>query len=405
MKQKEAKRQLSKHPMVLCLVFLFLTILQSCISDDEIKFPEEKGIDGYASSVAIISTLRAIENEKMTDNDDCFAFTYPLNLQYNNDIQIAVTELSGLKEIAENAVESQHINAIAFPFEVSKAGISKDITSESAFIDLLDDCGIPTLRDEFDPFYTQCFDFVYPIEMWDLDSNVVTINSKEAYFEFEFVQGFEQQPAFIYPLVVYDYASENEIAVDSPFELFEIFDSCKKCPELFFEIDSLAYNRFKFIADFPELDRVTTYGWYIDGVKVEEDGIGVQGDNYLIETFDQGTYEICIKARLPEDDCFSGTEYCTTIVVEDHCPFIFFETIKIDNNNYKFIADFTDQDTIAYNWVIYQNADIIFSEFVDQSGSDTLSYQFATGNYEVCMETELSTCPEPLFYCKEILVE
>ncbi len=385
------------------LMALLMLFTQSCVSEDEIDLPpDDDEIETLSESIAIVSTLRAIESTTL-EEDGCFQFLFPLQLEFNNNIQITISDFEGLKEVASNATISQHIDAVEFPFTVTKSNVIRNIDDEKDFIDLLDDCGILTLRDEFDPFFIQCFDLVYPVTMIDIDSNQVIINNQVEYFEFELAQGFDKQPKFVYPIALFDYAQQAEIPIETPFELFKAFDSCDKCPDLFFDIDTLKVNRFLFTADFDRISDIS-YGWYINDEKVEEDGGNTLGDNILTETFPSGTYEICIKTSLPEGDCFSGTEFCRVLTV-DACPFVSFITEEINSNTFEFIANFDKKDLIDYSWNIFQNDELIFSEFEDRTGDDKLIYQFDQGEWEVCLQAEVDGCPELLSSCTVIVVE
>lgn len=398
-------KAITKQPNIWGIYFLALLLLltQSCVSEDELDLPpDEDETEALSESVAIISTLRAIKSNSLT-KDGCIQFLFPLELEFNNEIQITISDFDGLNEVATNVTVGQHIDAIEFPFTVSKNDIIKNIQDEQDFVDLLDDCGILTLRDEFDPFFIQCFDLVYPVTMLDIDSNQVVIDNKDEYFAFERDQGFDKQPKFVYPIELFDYANESNISIETPFQLFEVFDTCDTCPELFFTIDTLKVNKFLFEASFDRIDNIS-YGWYIDDEKVEEDGGNNQGDNLLIETFPSGEYEICIRTALPDGDCFTGTEFCRTITV-DACPFVSFLTEEINANTYEFIANFDKKDLIDYHWNIYQNDDLVFSEFEDSDGDDKLIYQFEQGEWEVCLQAEVDGCPELLSSCTVVVVE
>ncbi|MEP1032559.1 hypothetical protein [Ekhidna sp.] len=386
----------------LLLLSLSMLLTQSCVSEDELDLPTEVDTTGISESVAIVSVLRAIEHGSLRE-EGCVQFLYPLKLQFNNNLSITVSDFIGLSEVAINSTIDQHINAIQFPFIATKGGVIKNIENEQEFINLLDECEILTLRDEFDPFFTQCFDLIYPITMLDIDSNQVVIDSQSAYFSFELEQGFDKQPKFSYPIELLDYASNTNISVETPFELFEIFDTCEKCPQLFFRIDTVQVNRFLFVADFEQINDIA-YDWYINDDKIETDGGAAQGDNRLIETFASGEYEICIKTSLPEGDCFSGTEYCQIISV-DACPFVSYVTEEINSNTFEFIANFEAKDLIDFTWAIYSNDVLIFSELEDSGGDNKLQYQFSAGTYEVCLEAEIEECPQVLRFCTEVLIE
>ncbi|WP_462249897.1 hypothetical protein [Ekhidna sp.] len=389
--------------MSILLLSGFAIFLQSCVSEEKLDLPPDDNVtNDFTESVAIVSIQRAIQNKTLSENG-CLQFFYPIQFRFNNDIQISIADFDGLKDAANNATIAQHINAVEYPITVSKAGTIKTITTEQEFIDVLDECEIPTLRDEFDPFFIQCFDLIYPITMLDIDSNEVTIANKEEYFEFEKQQGFDQQPKFIYPLELFDYAQEGNVLIESPFQLFKTFDTCKKCPELFFEIDSVIVNTYVFKAEFERIDEIS-YGWYINDEKVEEDGGIENGDNILEETFESGTYTICIRTALPNDDCFTGTEFCQVITV-DACPHVSFETIQLSSNSYEFVANFESKDLFDYHWNIYQNDMLIFSELEDSTGDNKLIYQFEPGFYEVCLQTEIDGCPEVISFCTELSIE
>ncbi len=393
-------RQMNKWSII--LLSLSMLTFQSCVSEDRLDLPDEIDEAELSESVAIVSTLRAIENGELRE-DACFQILFPLKLQFNNNLIITVNDFDGLNELAVTAASDQHIDAVEFPFIVTKNDLIKTIDNEQDFIDLLDDCGILTLRDEFDPFYTQCFDLVYPVTMLDIDSNVVQINNQSDYFAFELQQGFDKQPKFIYPIELFDYAEQNNVLIESPFDLFAAFDMCKRCPNLFFRIDTVTVNRFLFKAEFDGINEIP-YDWYINSEKVASGGGSDQSENRLIESFPSGEFEICIKTALPNDDCFSGTEYCKIITV-DACPFVSYVTEEINSNTFEFIANFETKDLIEYHWNIYKNDDLIFSEFEDAQGDNKLIYQFDAGAFEICLEAEVDLCPEVLRFCTELLVD
>ena len=393
------KKVTSLKSILLCLI---TSVMLSCVSEDELNLPDDESTFELTHSVAIVSALRAVESESLIE-DDCFQFQFPLQLGFNNDLTVSISDFSGLKEVSENAVSSQHINSVQFPITVIKNSITKTIENEGDFIELLEDCHQLTLRDEFDKVFTQCFDFVYPIQMLDLSNNEVTIESKTSYFEFEADQGFDKQPNFVYPITLFDYASENSINIENPFSLFETFDTCGQCPELSFEIDTLLPNRFSFIADFERKNEIS-YGWYINDEKVEEDGGAVQGDNKLTQTLAPGEYTICIRTSLPDEDCFSGAEFCKEIIVHDSCPLLSFETQARDNFTYEFIANFELKNDIEYWWSIYQNEEIIFSAPSSEIIDNKLVYEFSEGDYVVCLETETPDCPQGTNFCASISI-
>lgn len=390
----------------LCQIGLLslMLLLGGCLSDDAIDFPEEPDSTSFSQSTAVISILRAVERKTLLEDQDCFSLFYPVELIFNNELTITIGSFQGLQEIAKDVNSSLHVNAIEFPVLASKAGVVKTIDNESQLIQLLVDCGIPTLRDEFDKYFTQCFDFVYPIEMIALDSSAVRIETQQDYFDFELQQGFDKQPVFTYPIEIYSFSKDQVMPINNDFELFEAFDMCNSCPELFFNIDWAGDTRYVFEADFPGIDDLNSFDWYIDGLKVKTDGAGVGGNFRLEETFDEGTYEICIKTQAPEFDCNAGIEYCETLVVEDPCPVLSFEVNPILPDSIVFTATFDRKDEIDYTWAIYQNQDLIFFEEELEGGDNKLGYQFDPGTYDVCIEAEVHGCSTVSKVCEEIVI-
>lgn len=381
-----------------------MLLLGGCIDDDEIDFPEEPDTTSFANSTAIISLLRAVENNSLTENQNCFTLFYPIDLRFNNDLTITVESYQGLSEIAKDVNAGIHVDGVQFPLLISKGDIVKNINNELELIELLEACELLTLREEVDKYFTQCFDFDYPIEMIALDSSTVKIDTLQDYFDFELQQGFDKQPIFVYPLGVYSYSKDQIFTIENDFELFEVFDMCDSCPKLFFTVDWAGDTRYVFEADFPEINQLESFDWYIDGNKVETDGIGVDGDLMLEETFEPGSYEICIKTQAPEFDCFAGTQYCQVIEVVDPCPILSFSTIQLTANTYEFTATFERKDEIEYTWAIYQNQDLIFFEEELADGDNRLEYQFSPGDYFVCVEAEVHGCSTVSKVCEEVII-
>lgn len=85
------------------------------------------------------------------------------------------------------------------------------------------------------------------------------------------------------------------------------------CPNLFFTSENIQEGTYIFRADFPGIETLEWYGWFIDGEFIEDEGTIVEGDNELIFTFEpRGSYEVCILTETPE--CPESVQYCETIV-------------------------------------------------------------------------------------------
>ncbi len=387
------------------LVFLFFltATLSSCLSEDELDFPpEETDTLTVSPSVAIQSLLRSVELGKLTKDEPCIELFFPINLGFSNELTITINNLDGLEEVARSEAPGLHVNGVVFPFTASKVGDVRNIEDEEDLIELLEDCDLLTLRDEFDLFYTQCIDFDYPITMIDKEGSEVQIGSQEEYFAFERLQGFDEQPVFVFPLDVIVFSNDEVVEVTNHFELFEVFDTCERCPQLFFDVDFSGGTRYVFTADFEGIEDLFSYDWFINSDFIETDGVGVNGDNQLAETFEPGEYEICIKAETP--DCVAGVEYCEFIEVEDPCPELSFAVEQLNNFTYKFTANFELKDQLVYVWSVFRLDDLIFEEVEEQGGDNILEFQFEPGEYSVCIFTETPDCPDGTEFCEEIII-
>ena len=395
----------STSTLLLLIMCSFLTLV-SCVDEGDLDLPDDEEPIELSKSTAIISLLRAVEQGFGTNDNECFDLLFPIQLGFSNNLTIQVDDYAGLQEVALSVVKGQHINSISYPILVTlQSGTIKSVETEDEFLQLLDECTLLTLRDEFDKHFTQCFDFSYPIEMINLAGDTVTIGDKQAYFDFELIQGFEEQPVFVYPLEVSTFSQNVTTTVNNDFEFFEIYDACSKCPRLFFNTLYLGGYRYRFEADFPEIDLPIIYEWYIDGTKIEDDGAGIQGDNVLERDFEAGFHEICLKYQSIENDCAAGVDYCQTIFVEDVCPFISYEAEQINETTYVFIANFEAKDDIEYTWAVYQNDELIFFETeIPGQGDNRLEYQFDVGSYVVCVEAEPQNCPEVLRFCQDFTI-
>ncbi len=181
------------------------------------------------------------------------------------------------------------------------------------------------------------------------------------------------------------------------------------CPELTFTYDQTGDSTYVFVADFPGIDTLEWYGWFVDGVLVDEEGTMNSGDNTLEYTFDDaGEHRVCIMTETP--DCPAGVEYCKEIWVEhtSECVQMSY-TAERDGTApaYTFTADFEGRDNISYEWKVYVNDDYQGGEVRDAgSGDDHHFYwQFETGvTYEICLRPLDEACID-FQECKEFVID
>ncbi|SEL85662.1 hypothetical protein SAMN04487910_3495 [Aquimarina amphilecti] len=87
------------------------------------------------------------------------------------------------------------------------------------------------------------------------------------------------------------------------------------CPDLsFIEEGTLMF------ANFPGINQLDVYEWFVDGVLVETESLQSQDrDNKLdLSSYNPGTYTVCIKAETNE--CPNGTEFCRDVVIPEPQP-------------------------------------------------------------------------------------
>ncbi len=381
-------------------------LLQSCLSEDELSFPPEESSDTLqvVQSTGIVTLLNALGDSILGVNNLCFEFLFPIELGFNNDITIEVDDMAGLLEAVNSQSLGLNIDGIVFPVLVAQGSTLKNIEGEEDLLKLLTDCGIPSFKDDFHRFFTKCFDLVYPVSLLDQNGETHTIDNAEQYFDFKIDQGFAYQPRFVFPLGAEVFSEDTIISIDGYFGLYEIFNSCPDCPELFFSTDAGYNNRYTFTVNFPGKHDLFSYDWYINDDFVETDGVGVDGDHMLKETFPPGVYEICVKAVT--DKCQEGTYYCEVIEVEEFCPELHFEfSHAVDTPSvFQFIADFQLKDEIPYVWKVFQEDILLYSETEEPGGDNKMFFEFDTGAYETCIFTETDLCPEGVWYCEEIEV-
>ncbi|MEQ8471961.1 MAG: hypothetical protein RIC35_12290 [Marinoscillum sp.] len=368
--------------------------LTSCL-EDNLDFPEPD-LTRTTSSTALVSLLNTLSNNR---DITCFDFVYPLKLRLSNDILIEVASRSALHDISKDQNSGVHVSELAFPVLITSNNQINSIDSEQEFFELLQSCELPTLRTILERTHKQCFDFVYPITLIDIDSTTKPIPSLDDYIQFYYNnQPSNYQPNFVFPFEITRFSRNESITIGNVFELFEQLNSCGSCPDLFFETSQRKALEYQFTAT---ISGASTFDWYVDDVFIQE---GTAERNILVKSFDPGDHEVCIKAK--SEDCTQGEVYCEAFVVEDPCPQLFFETVKKGYGHYLFEANFEKMFELAsYKW--YINGTFKEEEGILQ-GNDSdhkFEYRFDPGSYEVCIKTTTDDCPEGTQYCEQVNVE
>jgi len=366
-----------------------------------LDFPEDRS-DEVVKTLDLFSLLNYyLDSDRPTN---CFSIIFPLELAYNNGIIISVEDLSGMNEAIENQSKSFYIEGVVLPILVNKNGVLSSIEDKEALKLLVNGCEIPRLTDFLDDFEYQCFELAFPFTLIN-NTDTLIIENEEMYHDIKASLGADFLPEFQFPMTVEVYETDETIEISSYYELFQIINSCKPCPEGDIIINPEYDGSYTFKAVYHRDDTPINYKWYIN-----EDFIGeghTNTDDSLVLELPEGEFEICLKSF--GTDCNAGTFSCRTITVERPCPVLFFEQEKSSENPlvYYFYADFTFQNEISYEWVVYKNDDPIYLEEELPGITDSkLTYEFTAGSYRICIEKEnVNQNCQLAQYCTEIFIE
>ena len=224
---------------ILLILAISLFALQSCQNNEPIIASQPDATESIALRT-VLNQLKADNDitgrSAYTDDEFCFDFVYPFQLEYNTGTVVTVENFQGLIQILIEETPNQYIVGIVMPFDIELLdGTLVTITNEQDFIDVLEDCDFDVWDDD-DVIAEECFEFVYPFEMIDGSGNTVTISSEEDLIDF-----FESQDPnyyeglFVYPITVI-ISNGNEVILNSVYDFLELTDDCEEdcnCPEIY----------------------------------------------------------------------------------------------------------------------------------------------------------------------------
>lgn len=170
----------------------------------------------------------------------CFRPVFPITLNFPDSTSLEIIDLEGLKtaimEWKANHPDSHQKPRIAFPHQVELAdGTVIEVNSKEEVHAIKKTCRPAALSD--------CFTFVFPIEVTNKEGEVVTILSEEDLKEScerpnEGGQGFGQErrgrgrghhikkPALVFPVNIVLTADSTQVEVATADELKEIIATC-----------------------------------------------------------------------------------------------------------------------------------------------------------------------------------
>jgi hypothetical protein len=226
---------MKKLKFIIVALTVSLFALSSCQDNGPVTAPQPEASKSIALRTVLnqlkatndISGRFANTTRSANDQDDfCFDFVYPFQLEYNTGALVTVESFDGLIQILINETSDLYIVGIVFPFDIVflEDGTTVTINSEEDFIEALTNCDDFDVWDD-DDVVVDCFEFVYPIEMVGADGTTVTISSDNELMEFFAGQGQMYEPEFVFPITVVNLDNE-EIVVENIYEFFELMDDC-----------------------------------------------------------------------------------------------------------------------------------------------------------------------------------
>ncbi len=162
------------------------------------------------------------------------------------------------------------------------------------------------------------------------------------------------------------------------------------CPQVSFIVEGGTL-----LANFPGMDQLAVYEWFVNGQLVEvEDSSNQERDNMLdISSNNPGTYTVCIKAETP--DCPRGIEFCKEVVIPEprqvDCSvfdIIYFATRNAEFVGAKALSIDVDKSTVVWK--------INGAEVTPASPTKNIvvlqDHITQLGKYEVCYKAESTSC-------------
>ncbi|MEM9340678.1 MAG: hypothetical protein AAGA66_18235, partial [Bacteroidota bacterium] len=381
---------------------------QSCLEDD-LSFPEED--EGMrVNSLAMITLLNRVTNNVLVlDNAPCIEFSYPVNLLYNTGSSIKIDSEEGLQEVAKNQSAGLHVVGFRTPFEVITNNTTVMIEEDEDLLKVLLACELGSFQSDFDQFFLNCFDFIYPVELIDQEGVERSFESLESFINFVEFQNGPEQPNFKFPVGVTSFPSDESTQIQGYFDFYQLFDQCESCPSLSFITEDLNDGSvFEFMADFREKDDFV-YEWVVvqNGDTLFKETETPGGDNLLIYQFTPGMYEVCLVAKDIVNRCSEIPTVCKVLEVMAPPPLCLdplYSSFLIDEPGYYEFDALILEEEASIKWLINDVP-------VQGATESVMEYNFMSdsvfngfGRYEVCLEVTTPFCTESRRYCEEIIV-
>ncbi len=171
------------------------------------------------------------------------------------------------------------------------------------------------------------------------------------------------------------------------------------CPEPSFQLvtgtgpDSL--ETYVATADFEGMEDVS-FDWYLNDSLVETETIDSQRDfTFSFRVSPNDSVNVCL--RINSNSCTA--EFCLPVLgkgddgeeEETECPVLSFKATEDPENVYLFEADFAGKENTQYTWLL-DSVEVGSENFPGDQTDHKFYWQFAPGEYQVCIVTEDNSC-------------
>ncbi|MCF6132644.1 hypothetical protein [Flavobacterium wongokense] len=218
---------MKKFKLLLLLLTVSAAIFYSCSDSNPV---ENEAI--ASKSISLRTTLNAIKKvngisgkNTLTTQDQafCFAFVYPITLEYNNGTQVTVANFEGLLEILANENTALYIEGIAFPFQVQQEGAVTTIHDEAEFFAILQACDNIQVVNDF-VFDFTCYSIEFPISVLDVNQVSITVHNQAELMQLVSSPAGTYQLDIVFPINVIQ--NNQTIVIHDLYEFFELNNDC-----------------------------------------------------------------------------------------------------------------------------------------------------------------------------------
>ena len=208
------------------LVAVLALLMTSCGKDIDTKTIEEGEITPTTTTEQNSLLTRSTTSSTETGlSFDCFEVQYPFSLIDGEGVSHEVDSDEALLALMESDIE---IFDFEYPVTITyEDGSTNEVNNGEELGEAFASCLPNGWTEDLFPAYLinqeiSCFDLVYPLDLQDLEDNVIAVDSEEA-----FIEAIAGEPMFfVFPLTIVN--EEGEITVENIDELLNALFTCNE---------------------------------------------------------------------------------------------------------------------------------------------------------------------------------